>query len=52
MVDEDDDSGPHLDARLVTTLAPGRYDVDVRPYSASTGPFVLEVRTAPAPAAP
>lgn len=47
---EDDDSGPHLDARLVTTLAPGRYDVDVRPYSASTGPFVLTVETAPAAA--
>ncbi len=52
MIVEDDDSGPHLDARIVTTLAPGRYDVDVRPYSASTGPFVLEVQESEAPAAP
>jgi uncharacterized protein len=48
LVAEDDDSGPGLDARLTTELAPGRYDVLVRPYSAVTGPFALQiVREAP-----
>jgi uncharacterized protein len=43
MIVEDDDSGPGLDARITATLGPGRYDVDVRPYSAATGPFVLSI---------
>lgn len=43
MIVEDDDSGPGFDARISATLGPGRYDVDVRPYSAATGPFVLEI---------
>jgi uncharacterized membrane protein YeiB len=44
MVAEDDDSGVGLDSRIERTLGPGHYEVDVRPYSASTGPFVLVVK--------
>ncbi len=43
MIAEDDDSGPGFDSRIEATLGPGRYDIDVRPYSAATGPFVLEI---------
>lgn len=43
MIVQDDDSGPGFDSRIEATLGPGRYDVDVRPYSAATGPFVLEL---------
>lgn len=43
MIVQDDDSGPGFDSRIAATLGPGRYDVDVRPYSAATGPFVLEI---------
>jgi hypothetical protein len=44
MIVQDDDSGPGFDSRIEATLGPGRYDVDVRPYSAATGPFVLDVQ--------
>ena len=47
MIVEDDDSGPGFDSRIEATLGPGRYDVDVRPYSAATGPFVLEIARDP-----
>lgn len=40
----DDDSGAHLNARLVRALEPGRYRVVVRPYDRSLGPFSLELR--------
>jgi uncharacterized membrane protein YeiB len=43
LVGEDDDSGPSLDARWEGTLEPGTYELRVRPYSASTGPFVVTV---------
>ncbi len=43
LIAEDDDSGPGYCPRLETTLEPGRYLVKVRPYSSSTGPFVLRV---------
>jgi len=43
MIVEDDDSGPGFDSRIAATLGPGRYDIDVRPYSAATGPFVLHL---------
>lgn len=43
MITQDDDSGPGFDSRITATLGPGRYDIDVRPYSAATGPFVLEI---------
>ena len=46
MVAENDDSGPRFDARIEATLGPGHYDIDVRPYSAATGPFVLSVTPA------
>jgi uncharacterized membrane protein YeiB len=49
MIVEDDDSGPGFDSRIEATLGPGRYDVDVRPYSAATGPFVLEITTGAPP---
>ena len=52
LVAADDDSGPGLDAQLHTALAPGRYDVLVRPYSATSGPFVLSARTADASSGP
>jgi uncharacterized membrane protein YeiB len=41
---EDDDGGDGLDARLELDLAPGEHRVIVRPYAATTGPFLLEVR--------
>lgn len=47
MIVEDDDSGPGFDSRIEATLGPGRYEVDVRPYSAATGPFVLELQPEP-----
>jgi hypothetical protein len=44
---EDDDSGGGLNARIMTTLAPGRYRALVRPYSqGSTGSYTFTV-TAP-----
>lgn len=47
MIVQDDDSGPAFDSRIEATLGPGRYDVDVRPYSAATGAFVLEIARDP-----
>ena len=47
MIVQDDDSGPGFDSRIAATLGPGRYDIDVRPYSAATGPFVLEIARDP-----
>ena len=47
-VSEDDDSGEGVDARLTTAVERGRYELLVRPYAATTGPFVVEV-TARAP---
>lgn len=49
LVASDDDSGPGLDARIHTALPPGRYDVIVRPYSATSGPFVLATHELAAP---
>lgn len=40
-VAENDDGGEGLDARIVVTLAPGRYRVIVRPFDAATGGYVL-----------
>ena len=40
---EDDDGGEGLDARLDTTLMSGTYELVVRPYGATTGPFVLAI---------
>lgn len=48
LVASDDDSGPGLDAYVRTALPPGRYDVLVRPYSATSGPFVISARAADA----
>lgn len=45
-VTEDDDGGEGTEARIATTLPPGRYRVTVRPYGAVTGPYVLDVRLA------
>lgn len=42
-LDEDDDSGPGLDARIEADLAPGTYGITVRPFAATTGPYVLDV---------
>ncbi len=44
---EDDDSGEDLDARIDTSLAPGTYTIIVRPYGATTGPFVLSITPSP-----
>jgi Bacterial pre-peptidase C-terminal domain len=46
LIAEDDDSGPGNLSRLVRNLAPGRYVVRVRHFSASrTGPYGISVRT-------
>jgi uncharacterized membrane protein YeiB len=44
-VSEDDDSGEGVDARLTSPFTPGRYELVVRPYAATTGPFVVEITT-------
>jgi uncharacterized protein len=44
-VSEDDDSGEGVDARLTAEITPGRYELVVRPYAATTGPFVVEITT-------
>jgi hypothetical protein len=41
---EDDDGGDGLDARIEASLEPGAYVVIVRPYAATTGPYLLEAR--------
>jgi len=38
-----DDGGSGLDSRLVVTLAPGSYAVEVAGYSSSTGSFTLTI---------
>lgn len=43
LIAEDDDGGPGVDARIERALPAGDYEVAVRPYSATTGPFVLEL---------
>ncbi len=40
---EDDDSGPGLDAEIEADLQPGTYEVLVRPFASTTGPYVLDV---------
>jgi len=40
---EDDDGGDGLDARVSRELAPGEYSVTVRPYAATTGPYLLAI---------
>jgi hypothetical protein len=40
---EDDDGGEGLDARIEASLSPGTYTLLVRPYAATTGPFVVDV---------
>ena len=43
LIAEDDDGGPGVDARIERQLPAGDYEVVVRPYSATTGPFVLDL---------
>lgn len=43
---EDDDSGPHLDARIERTLERGRYTLLVRPFSSGVGPLAITARRA------
>jgi hypothetical protein len=42
-VGEDDDSGEGVHARLTAAITPGHYELVVRPYSATTGPYVVEI---------
>jgi uncharacterized protein len=43
LASEDDDSGPGTDPEMQIVLKPGRYELLVRPFSASNGPFVLSI---------
>ena len=40
---EDDDSGPGLDAEIEADLEPGTYEIIVRPFASTTGPYALDV---------
>lgn len=43
---EDDDGGEDTEARIATTLPPGRDRIAVRPDGALTGPSLLDVNVA------
>lgn len=40
---EDDDSGPGLDAEIEAALEPGTYEIIVRPFGSTTGPYAIDV---------
>ena len=40
---EDDDSGPGLDGEIEANLEPGTYEIIVRPFASTTGPYALDV---------